>query len=210
MGIPEQLREIAIQRRSMESEKWKLDQRQQGHNKCLGNPRTCGSGIWKAGLRMSAWEQINAGKYTGGGGFSGHDPYGDSKKYKTRQEMQRAVYGQEYVDRRNRVTELNRDIEANKVREHGLIEQWNAEKMQLADQSLRKELASEHAKLAATERIAERKAQAKGGHPEYGLGGGTYRPPPRRAKSGVRSRYQAPKRRSAPRPRPRPRPSGRR
>ena len=204
MGIPERIREIAIQRRSMEQEKWKLDQRQAGHQKCLGDPRTCGSGIWKSGLRMSAWEQINAGKYTGGGGFSGHDPHGDSKKYKTRQDMQRAVFGQEYVDRRNRMDQLNRDIEANKVREHGLVEQWNAEKMELADQSLRKELASEHAKLAIAERTAERKAQAKGGHPEYGLGGGTYRPPPRRAKSGVRSRYAAPKRRSAPRPKPRP------
>ena len=180
MGIPEQLREIAIQRRSMESEKWKLDQRQQGHNKCLGNPRTCGSGIWKAGLRMSAWEQINAGRATGGG-FSGHDPNADANKYKTRQEMQRAVFGQEYVDRQQRASAIGVELDTIKTQREGEIAQYNAEQMALIDKEF---------KMAEKEEITQgkihaRKMQAKGDHPEYS----TTRPPPRRTKSGARAKF---------------------
>lgn len=177
MGIPEQLKEIAIQRRSMESEKWQKERLYKDMERCKGSPRTCGVGIWRAWT--TAEREGTMDEF-----YKSHKHIGDT---------------------RNRITQLGKDIEANKVREQGLIDQWNAEKMQLADQKLRKELAIEQGKL----KTAERKAQARGGHPEYGLSA-TYRPPPRRAKSGVRSRYQAPKRRSTPRPRPRPRPQGRR
>lgn len=177
MGIPEQLKEIAIQRRSMESEKWQKERLYKDMERCKGSPQACGVGIWRewtTAEREGTMDEF----------YKSHKHIGDT---------------------RNRITQLGKDIEANKVREQGLIDQWNAEKMQLADQKLRKELAIEQGKL----KTAERKAQARGGHPEYGLSA-TYRPPPRRAKSGVRSRYAAPKRRSASRPRPRPRPQGRR
>ena len=162
MGIPEELKQVAIDRRSMEQEVW-TKQHKYDYERKYGRKR-----------HNHSVEAFNRA-------------YGDMAKI------------------HNRIQELKQNIEDNKVREQGLIEQWNAEKMQLADQKLRKELAIEQGKL----KTAERKAQARGGHPEHGLSA-TYRPPPRRAKSGVRSRYQAPKRRSTPRPRPRPRPQGRR
>jgi len=171
MGIPEELKAIAIERRSMESQKWELDKRWESIKYCgSSRPSACGIGYTRD--------------------WAVYQKTGTSPQTKPTLD---------------KIAQLNRDIEANKVREQGLIDKWNAEKMQLADQNLRKELAIEQGKL----KTAERKAKARGGHPEHGLSA-TYRPPPRRAKSGVRSRYAAPKRRSASRPRPRPRPQGRR
>ena len=178
MGIPEELKAIAIERRSMESGLWSQENKYKDIQRCFGNPRTCGVGIWRD------YKDYQAGKKT------------EAEFHRSYPEIGKTVA---------RINQLKIDIEASKVREQGLIDKWNAEKMELADASLRKELATEEAKLHR----AERKAQARGGHPEYGLSV-TYRPPARRAKSGVRSRYAAPKRRSAPRPRPRPRPQGRR
>ena len=48
MGIPEQLKEIAIQRRSMESEKWQKERLYADMERCKGTPRACGVGIWRA------------------------------------------------------------------------------------------------------------------------------------------------------------------
>ena len=176
----DRLAEMARRENTLRQEQWKLQQREEGHRRCLGNPRTCGSGIWKSGLRMSAWEQINAGRATGGG-FSGHDPHGDAKKYKTRQEMQRAVFGQEYVDRQQRASAIGVELDTIKTQREGEIAQHNAEKMALIDKEFKRVEKEDIAKG----KIHARKMQAKGDHPEYT----TTRPPPKRHKSGARVKF---------------------
>ena len=177
----DRLAAMADRENSLRHEQWKLDQRQQGHNKCLGNPQQCGVGIWKSGLRMSAWEQINAGKEGNPHHFSGHDPHGDAKKYKTRQDMQRAVFGQEYVDRRQRASAIGVELDTIKTQREGEIAQYNAEQMALID----KEFKRVEKEDIARGKIHARKMQAKGDHPEYT----TTRPPPKRHKSGARSKF---------------------
>ena len=179
----DRLAEMANRENALRQEQWKLQQRQQGHNKCLGDPRTCGSGIHKAGLRMSAWESLNVGnpKNRRIHHFSGHDPHGDIKKYKTRQDMQRAVFGQEYVDRQQRASAIGVELDTIKTQREGEIAQHNAEQMALIDKEF---------KMAEKEEITQgkihaRKMQAKGDHPEYS----TTRPPPRRTKSGARAKF---------------------
>ena len=176
----DRLAEMARRENTLRQEQWKLQQREEGHSRCLGNPRTCGSGIWKAGLRMSAWEQINAGRATGGG-FSGHDPNADANKYKTRQEMQRAVFGQEYVDRQQRASAIGVELDTIKTQREGEIAQHNAEQMALID----KEFKRVEKEDVARGKIHARKMQAKGDHPEYS----TTRPPPKRHKSGARAKF---------------------
>ena len=171
---------MARRENTLRQEQWKLQQREEGHRRCLGSPRTCGSGIWKAGLRMSAWEQINAGRVTGGG-FSGHDPHADAKKYKTRQEMQRAVFGQEYVDRQQRASAIGVELDTIKTQREGEIAQHNAEQMALID----KEFKRVEKEDVARGKTHARKMQAKGDHPEYS----TTRPPPRRTKSGAKAKF---------------------
>ena len=181
----DRLTAMADRENTLLREQWKLDQRQQGHNKCLGNPRTCGYGIFKSGQRMSAWEQINAGKSAGGGGFSGHDPIGDSKKYKTREDMQRAVFGQEYVNRRKRDQQITIELDTIKTQREGEIAQHNAEQMALIDKEFTRVEKVKAKEELARGKIHARKMQAKGDHPEYS----TTRPPPKRHKSGARAKF---------------------
>ena len=148
MGIPEELKQVAIDRRSMEQEVWSK-QHKYDYERKYGRKRHTHS------VEAFNWA------------------YQDMAKI------------------HNRIQELKQNIEENKVREQGLVDRWNAEKI-------------------ALEVRLERKRQARGGHPEAGLSP-TYKPPARRSKSGARSRYQPPKRRSTPRPRKTYRPpSGRR
>ena len=164
MGIPEDLKAVAIQRVSMKSERKRLEFEWKDIQK-----------VGSCGGRSIQWGACQ-----------------DMKRYR-----KEGRHPNPHVQARiDRIKEIGVLLEASKVREQGLIDKWNTEKHTKADAVLRKELAREQAGL----KREQRKAQARGGHPEYGLSA-TFRPPPRRAKSGVQSRYAAPKRRSTPRPR---------
>jgi len=180
---------MARRENSLRQEQWKLQQREEGHRRCLGNPRTCGVGIWRAGIRMSAWENANAGRkdYRGNpsqahkskGDHRGRGAYDDSTK--TRKEMQKMLFGQGYVDRQDRSTAIGVELDTIKTQREGEIAQHNAEQMALID----KEFKRVEKEDIARGKIHARKMQAKGDHPEYS----TTRPPPRRTKSGARPKF---------------------
>ena len=92
MGIPEELKQVGIERRSMETEVWDK-QHKYDYERKYGRKR-----------HTHSVEAFNAA-------------YGDMNKI------------------HNRIQHLKEQIEANKVREQGLIDKWNAEKMQLADEN---------------------------------------------------------------------------
>lgn len=91
------------------------------------------------------------------------------------------------------IGKLTEQIEALKVKEQGLVDKWNADKLQLTGQKLQKELRQTRRK--ARREFAQGSTKA---HPERS----TTKPPPRRASGGTTGRYVT-KRRAAPRPRPR-------
>ena len=177
MGIPEDLKNVAIQRISMESERTRLKSE-------WAEIKNVGS--WGTSVQQGAYNAMQEYRKTG---------IHPSKRVQAKLD---------------RIKEIGVLLEASQVREQGLVDKWNAQKIRLANETLQKQLSLEQAGLKREQKREQKKAQASGGHPEYGLGGGTYRPPPRRAKSGVRSRYAATKRRSTPRPKYRPPPRSRR
>ncbi len=95
--------------------------------------------------------------------------------------MQRAVFGQEYVDRQQRASAIGVELDTIKTQREGEIAQHNAEQMALID----KEFKRVEKEDIARGKIHARKMQAKGDHPEYS----TTRPPPRRTKSGARAKF---------------------
>ena len=81
-------------------------------------------------------------------------------------------------DTRNRLSAINQRLEQIDVERQSLSQTENARKLQLLDR--------EYAVEQGKKQKVVRAAQARGGHPEQQ----TSRPPPRRHKSGGRSRFQ--------------------
>ena len=187
---------------ALRDEQWRIDQKNQDHQRCLGNPRTCGVGIWRAGIRMAAWDRTG-GKviqqpYTkryrafqsNQDSFSHHtrevrphrsekDGWDDSTK--TRKEMTTMLFGQAYTDRQMRAGAVSNELAQIKTQREGAIMEHNAEQMALIDKEFKR---VEREKEAHAKRVT-RKLQARGDHPEYS----TTRPPPKRHKSGARAKF---------------------
>ena len=178
-------------------EQWRIQQKEEGHRVCIGNPRTCGSGIYNAGIRMSRWHegqrQVERGEIntkasrnfnkdgkTGRGRLGVHD---DSTK--THKEMQIMLFGREYYDRQQRSGAISRELTALKGETKTMIDTENARKVA--------KLKQEHAKHRAAIAADIKKAKRKSNHPQNT----TIRSPTRRHKSGARSRYVPPPRRSS-------------
>ena len=191
-----QARAAEMQRRenALRNEQYNLAWREQEHQKCLGNPRTCGSGIFNAGLRMERWQagqrQVERGekntkasrnfdKYapTGRGRLGVHD---DSTK--THKEMQIMLFGKDYYDRKQRSGAVGRELTALKGESAAMIKAENARKVA--------KLKQEHAKHRAAIAADIKKAKRKGNHPQNT----TIRSPARRHKTGARGRYVPPPR----------------
>ena len=128
------------------NEKWQKERLYKDMERCKGTPRTCGVGIWREWT--TAEREGTMDEF-----YKSHKHIGDT---------------------RNRITELNQLIEANKLKEASMIDAHNKEEAA----KVVRQLACEEAKL----KRFELKAQHRGGHPEST---GTIKPTSRRTKHGT-------------------------
>ena len=140
------LRRLQTEEHNLRSEHWQKERLYKDMERCKGSPRTCGVGIWRAWT--TAEREGTMDEF-----YKSHKNIGDT---------------------RNRITELSRLIEANKLKEASMIDTHNKEEAA----NVVRQLAGEEAKL----KRFELKAQHRGGHPEST---GTVKPTSRRTKHGT-------------------------
>ena len=140
------LRRLQTEEHNLRSEHWQKERLYKDMERCKGSPRTCGVGIWRAWT--TAEREGTMDEF-----YKSHKNIGDT---------------------RNRITELSRLIEANKLKEASMIDTHNKEEAA----KVVRQLAGEEAKL----KRFELKAQHRGGHPEST---GTVKPTSRRTKHGT-------------------------
>lgn len=199
--------EMARRENALRDEQWRIQQRQEGHAKCLSTPRACGIGIFNTGQRMAAWDrtggkviqqEVRKQRSSGGGvKRTGYDvsyrevrphrseKHGWDDSTKTKKEMEIMLFGKEKWERDQRGNQISGELKALKAQRDSAVDAENTRKIKLIETAHKQH----RAKLAADIKIAKRKAS----HPANT----TTRPPSRRHKSGARSRYVPPPRRSS-------------
>ena len=194
IAFQNRMREMQRRENALRNEQWGIQQKEEGHAKCLSNPRTCGSGIWRAGIRMSKWHEgqrqvargeentaasrnFNRDGKTGRGRLGVHD---DSTK--THKEMTIMLFGKEKWDREQRSAKISGELKTLKTDHEKMLKAENARKVA--------KLKREHEKHRATIAANIKKAKRKANHPQNT----TIRSPARRHKTGARSRYVPPPR----------------
>ena len=195
--------EMARRENALRDEQWRIQQRQEGHAKCLSTPRACGIGIFNAGQRMAAWDRTG-GKviqqpYTKRyrafqareDSFSHHtrevrphrsEKHGWDDSTKTKKEMEIMLFGKEKWDREQRSAKISGELKTLKTDHEKMLKAENARKVA--------KLKREHEKHRATIAANIKKAKRKANHPQNP----TIRSPARRHKTGARSRYVPPPR----------------